>query len=463
MRNVAKRKGVEISTPGLPDDSISMITTLFEETYAKEGKELFVLIDEYDSPIVANWDEVELATACQKLLSGFYRQLKASSRIILTGISYLAKLSIHSGLNDLEDIDDYPDLGAILGFTREVTSTYSPEIKVIAKELKMKEEELIDEITRYYDGYNWGRKNLPATQVYHPHSINEFLTFKEFGYYYSTGWPMLLSCVVDSVDFVRFSELLSGEVPRRSRTGNSLLSLQNLTDSQMRLLLWEFGILRLRLTAENESGVAFTNESVRQHFTEDVLSDLYGDNSTATIMREMRIALVKGDIPTFAETFATVVKGIPANVTKWKDGEGESMREMEGFYQSIYFGVINVFGPNSSYLGSEEVLDGVRADLVFISPHCAMIFEFKKNPKRVDEGLQQIKKQEYIEGYGNYLEKKMNEAKNSEQRQKWKKRLETWKSVSKWGIGINVIVDKVQKTVTKTTSIAEQFPFSSDL
>ena len=57
----------------------------------------------------------------------------------------------------------------------------------------------------------------------------------------------------------------------------------------------------------------------------------------------------------------------------------------------------------------------------------------------------------------------MKEEKNSEQRKKREKRLETWKFLPKWGIGINVIVDKVEKTVTKTTSIAEQFPFSSDL
>ena len=469
MLDVADHKGVEISTPGYPPNPISMIRRLFQKTCAKEGKELVVLVDEYDSPIVANWDDVELATACQKLLSSFYRQLKASHRIIrfrfMTGISYLAKLSIHSGLNDLEDIDNNPDLGAILGFTREeVTSTYSPEIKVIAKELNMKEVELMDEITQYYDGYNWGRKNLPATQVYHPHSINEFLTQKEFGFYDSTGWPTLLSRVVDSVDFVRFSELLSGEVPRRSRTRDSLLSLQNPTDSQMRLLLWELGILRRRLTSENESGVAFTNESVRQHFTEDVLFDLYGDNATAAKLREMRIALVKGDIPTFAETFATVVEGIPAHATKSKDKEGEAMREKEGFYHSIYFAVINVVGPNSSYIGSEEYLEGgFRADVVLISPHFAMIFEFKVNPKSIDEGLKQIKNRNYIEKYGKYLEKRMNQAKNIEQRKKWEKRLETWKSLPKWGIGINVIVNKKEKTVTETTSIAEKFPLSSDL
>ena len=81
------------------------------------------------------------------------------------------------------------------------------------------------------------------------------------------------------------------------------------------------------------------------------------------------------------------------------------------------------------------------------------------NPKSIDEGLKKIKKQEYIEKYGKYLEKKMKEEKNSEQRKKGEKRLETRKSLPKWGIGINVIVDKVEKTVTKTTSIAEQFPF----
>ena len=470
MRIVAQRKGVDISTPGLPPNPTSMLLNLFEETYSKEGKELVVLVDEYDSPIVANWakDDVELATACQKFLSGFYRQLKASSPIIrfrfMTGISYLAKMSIHSGLNDLRDIDDYPDLGAILGFTREeVTSTYSPEIKVIAKELNMKEDELMDEITRYYDGYNWGRKNLPATQVYHPHSINEFLTWKEFGYY-STAWPTLLRRVVDSVDFVRFSELLSGEVPIRLETSDSLLSLQNPTDSQMRLLLWELGILQRRPSVDMGSGVPFTNESVRQHFTEHVLRYLYEDDSTASKLREMRIALVKGDIPTFAETFATVVEGIPAHATKSKDKEGEAMREKEGFYHLIYFAVINVVGPNSSYIGSEEVLEGrYRADLVLISPHFAMIFEFKANPKSIDEGLKQIKKQNYIEKYGKYLEKKMNDAKTIEQRKKWEKRWETWKSLPKWGIGINVIVNKKEKTVTETTSIAEKFPLSSDL
>ena len=463
MLDVADHKGVEISTPGSPPNPISMIRRLLQKTYAKEGKELVVLIDEYDSPIVANWvaDEVELATACQKFLSGFYRQLKASSPIIrfrfLTGISYFAKMSFHS---DLTDIDDYPDLGAILGFTREeVTSTYSPEIKVIAKELEMDEEELMDEITRYYDGYNWGNDNLPATQVYHPHSVNEFFTWKKFGHY-STGWPTLLRRVVDSVDFVRFSELLSGEVPCRLETPDSLLFLQKPTDSQTRLLLWELGILQRRPSVRMGSGVCFTNEDVRQHFTEHVLRYLYDDESTSATMREMRIALITGDIPKFAETFATVVEGIPANVTKWKDGEGEAMGEKEGFYQSIYISAINIFGPSSSYLGSEEVLEGgVRPDLVFISPHCAMIFEFQKNPERVDEGLKKMKKQEYIEKYGKYLEKRMEEAKNSEQKKMWEKRLETWKSVPKWGIGINVIVDKGEKTVTKTTSIAKEFPF----
>ena len=469
MLDIAKARGVDIHTPGLPNDSVSMIRRLFEKTYAKEGKEIVVLVDEYDSPMLANWvaDDVELAAACQDFLSDFYRQLKASSHIIrfrfLTGITYLQKMSIHSGSNDLKDIDDYPDLGPILGFTREeIKSTYSPEIEVIAKELEMTEEDLMDKIARYYDGYNWGRENLPATQVYHPHSINEFLTFKKFSPY-STGWPTLLLRIVDSLDFVRFSELLSGEVPSRLDTPDSLLSLlQNPTDSRMRLLLWELGILRRRRTAGKESGVPFTNENVRQHFTEDIyLLGVYGDGSTSTKMIKMRMALTERNIPEFAKVFASLVESIPADVAmKWKDGEDKGMRRKGEFYQSMYIGALNIFAPNSSYLGSEEVVEeNVRPDLVFISPECAMIFEFKKNPKSVDEGLEQIKKQECIEKYGKYLNEKMIKAKNSEERKKWDEILSKWKSVPKWGIGINVSVDEEKKTVTKTTSISEEFIF----
>ena len=174
---------------------------------------------------------------------------------------------------------------------------------------------------------------------------------------------------------------------------------------------------------------------------------MFEDESTATKMREMRIALIKGDIPKFAETFATLVEGR-------KDVEDEAMRETKGFYQSIYTGAKNVFGPGSSHLGCEQVLEeGVRPDLVFISPQCAMMFEFKKNSKSVDETLEQIEEREYIKKYGEFLEMK------SEQEKKWEKRWETWKSLPSWGIGINVIVDKVQKTVTKTTSIAKKFLF----
>ena len=46
----------------------------------------------------------------------------------------------------------------------------------------MNEEELMDEITRYYDGYNLGDDNLPATQVYHPHSVNQFFTYIDYIY-----------------------------------------------------------------------------------------------------------------------------------------------------------------------------------------------------------------------------------------------------------------------------------------
>ena len=464
MFDIAEDKGVKIPTRGSKPIPISMmIRRLLNETYDKEGKELIVLVDDYDSPIVSNWVEgkEKLAAECEHLLWDFYTQLKAASGIIrlrfLTGISRLPKLSLRCRLTDLIYIDDDPHLGAILGFTREeVKSTYSPEVKVTADELKMTEDELLDAITQYYGGYNWNDDNLPACQVHNPYSINEFFTRKLF-LRYSTEWPTLLRRAADSFDFVRFADLLSGEAPY-----SGFFSLQNpyLYDHDIRFLLWDYGIFRRRRSAEKGLGIPFTNEEVREHFSEHV-AHCYGNPPISRNMSIMLMALLNGDIPLFAAAFAALVENIPADDTKWKErGDDEAMRRKERFYESMYVAALQLFAPNSSYVGSREVLEGnVRPDLVFISPECSMVFEFEKDPERVDEGLERIEEKEYIPKYGEYLKMKMREARNMEELQEWGEILKKWESVPKWGIGINVSLDEKKKMVTKATSIAKEFPF----
>ena len=465
MFDIAEDKGVKIPTRGLKPIPISMmIRQLLNETYDKEGKELIVLVDDYDSPIVSNWVEgkEKLAAECEDLLWDFYTQLKAASGIIrlrfLTGISRLPKVSLRCRLTDLIHIDDDPHLGAILGFTREeLKSTYSPEIEVTAEELKMEEDELLDAITQYYGGYNWNDDNLPACQVHNPYSINEFFTRKLL-LRYSTEWPALLRRAADSFDFVRFADLLSGEAPY-----SGFFSLQNpyLYDHDIRFLLRDYGFLRRRRSAEKGLGIPFTNEEVREHFPEHV-AHCYGNESISWNMSVMLTNLLNTDVPLFAAAFAYLLENIPADDTKWKErGDDEAMRRKERFYESMYVAALQLFAPNSSYVGSREVLEGnVRPDLVFISPEfAAMVFEFEKDPERVDEGLERIEEKEYIPKYGEYLKMKMREARNMEEHQEWGEILKKWESVPKWGIAINVSLDEKKKMVTKATSMAKEFPF----
>jgi hypothetical protein len=86
----------------------SRFRDLIDAAYAKTGKPVVILIDEYDKPIVDNLGNDALADTFRNQLQGFYSVMKAKDAYIkfgfLTGVTKIGKLSIFSGLNNLKDI-----------------------------------------------------------------------------------------------------------------------------------------------------------------------------------------------------------------------------------------------------------------------------------------------------------------------------------------------------------------------
>lgn len=78
-----------------------MILNAYEVT----GKNVVVLIDEYDQPIVHNILNKKRLEIFKRKLSAFYSVLKAMDQYIkfamMTGVSRFSKVSIFSGLNNL--------------------------------------------------------------------------------------------------------------------------------------------------------------------------------------------------------------------------------------------------------------------------------------------------------------------------------------------------------------------------
>ncbi len=94
---------------------------LIRQAYERYGKEVVILIDEYDKPMLDCLHDKDLHEKLKAELRGFYSVIKASDEYIkfamLTGITRFSKVSIFSGLNNLKDISMLPKYNAICGIT----------------------------------------------------------------------------------------------------------------------------------------------------------------------------------------------------------------------------------------------------------------------------------------------------------------------------------------------------------
>ena len=81
---------------------------LVKAVYAHTGKQVVILVDEYDKPLLQAIGKEELQSAYRSTLKAFYGVLKSCDRYIrfafLTGVTKFGKVSVFSDLNNLTDL-----------------------------------------------------------------------------------------------------------------------------------------------------------------------------------------------------------------------------------------------------------------------------------------------------------------------------------------------------------------------
>ncbi|MDR2286560.1 MAG: AAA family ATPase, partial [Prevotellaceae bacterium] len=101
---------------------VAYFRKLIYALYKKNNKQVVVLIDEYDCPVIDNLFDPKL-DSIRKTLHDFYRVMKGSDKylrfIFLTGVSKFSGLSVFSALNNLDDITLKKEYAAICGYTQE--------------------------------------------------------------------------------------------------------------------------------------------------------------------------------------------------------------------------------------------------------------------------------------------------------------------------------------------------------
>ncbi|MGP1460742.1 MAG: AAA family ATPase [Bacteroides sp.] len=365
---------------------------LIETLYRQKGKQIVILIDEYDKPLLLTLQDPELNEANRSLLRAFYEVLKHCDRYIrfafLTGITKFSKTNLFSGANNLMDISLLDNYAAICGFTeQELTDNLMPEIERLAEAKKSTVAKTRATLKKKYDGYCFSKR---GERVYNPFSLIKVLANSEYDYYwFESATP---EYVVKSLihNFYPIPDL-NDEVEMDSD------SLQNFryggTDSIP--LLFQSGYLTIKkhLPKLNHFILGFPNEEVRQGFLKNLLPyyTAVDDSLISKSIGNINRALLSGDITTVIEWVKKVLAGIYyGNIPSGE--EGQPLREY--YYQSVLYALFYILDVQ---VQTEVICATGRVDMVITTRKRVYLFEFKVMTSGTpQDAIAQLKESGYL-------------------------------------------------------------------
>ncbi|WP_185971245.1 AAA family ATPase, partial [Tepidimonas ignava] len=230
----AKALGVELPDTG--HDPHIRFHELITRAAEANGQQAVVLVDEYDKPILDNLEAPEVARAMREGLRNLYSVIKGRDADVrfamLTGVSKFSKVSIFSGLNNLNDITLDDRYGTLCGYTEEDLDTvFAPEFEAAAAEGQPLDRA---EVRRWYNGYAWG-----PTAVYNPFDVLLLLDKRQYrAHWFETGTPTFLVQWLQRKGFFtpRLEQLWASE---------ALLSAFDVDGIEPEAMLWQTGYLTI--------------------------------------------------------------------------------------------------------------------------------------------------------------------------------------------------------------------------
>jgi hypothetical protein len=174
---------------------------LIQRAAEQSGEKVVVLIDEYDKPLTDTLNNLDLNQQLRPVLRAFYGIFKSADEylrfVFMTGVTRFSQLSLFSGLNQVRDISMEQDYAGICGMTvRELRTYFQPELRALAKGVRMSVKETWAELERCFNGYHFAQN---SEGVYNPFSLLNTFAKREFTYEWSrTGSPTFLYTIFEN-------------------------------------------------------------------------------------------------------------------------------------------------------------------------------------------------------------------------------------------------------------------------
>ncbi len=326
-------------------------------------------------------DNVENRSEIQKirdLLKNFYGVLKSLDKYIkfmlITGVSKFSKVSLFSGLNQIEDISLNKEYGNICGYTQKELETY---FKDYLKDLD------IEEIKDWYNGYSF-----LSDRLYNPFDILLYLKNKVLrNYWYETGKTEFLFKLLKTKNY---------ELPYLNKLyyTSDILDKFDIEYISIEALMFQTGYLTIKEVKTMESEemylLDYPNKEVRQSFNRDLVFYITKSYHTDRIYN-LKIAIINEEIEKIKEQIEIFINSISYNILK-----------NEYVYQAAIYGLIYSTGFNVII---EDNTSKGRIDLtILVNKSIVYIMEFKviENSKEKGNAIKQILEKEYYKKYLNY-------------------------------------------------------------
>ncbi len=168
LDDISAEYGIDVSKRISPKEKLRILVKKLAETNL-----IVILIDEYDKPILDHIQDPQRAHAHRVVLKNFYDGFKGLDAylraVFITGVSKIAKTSIFSGLNNLNEISYEPEAAQLVGYSEaELMTNFAEYIEEIAQERNEAMDELLKKIRYWYNGYQFSE--VPV-KIYNPFSI----------------------------------------------------------------------------------------------------------------------------------------------------------------------------------------------------------------------------------------------------------------------------------------------------
>ena len=369
----------KIVTPS--KDANDRLTALIKTAYEMTGKQVVVLIDEYDAPLLDVMHEEEKLPVLRNVMRNFYSPLKDCDPylrfVFLTGITKFSQLSIFSELNNIANISMDDDYAGICGITYdELTTQMSADVDALGENLGLNREQMLAKLREYYDGYHFAAK---SPDVFNPYSLLNAMARGKLDYYwFSSGTPTYLIEMLQKYH-VMPSEIGGGDADK------SEFDAPTERMTSIMPLLYQSGYITIKgYDPETDLyTLDLPNKEIRVGLYRCLLPNYIGSNTVkgTTTIAKMSALIRRNDMDGALGMLQAYLATVPYCNNAYSEGH---------FQQMMYV----IFSILDNYVDVEVRTPRGRVDMVLRTATHLYLFELKLN-KDAATAMRQIDLKEY--------------------------------------------------------------------